>query len=69
MQYAGRIGGGEIKYVFNNAVEDSNSSVIAELKAMLTSCTSDLLKIYLLIKVKEKNEEKRRKFLRRKNVR
>ncbi|MDE6061035.1 MAG: pectate lyase, partial [Clostridia bacterium] len=45
MQYAGRIGGGDVKYVFDNDVEDANSNVIAELKKMLTEYTPDLLKI------------------------
>lgn len=45
MKYAGRIGGGDFKFTFNNEVEDGNKNVIPELKQMLTDYTGELLKI------------------------
>lgn len=45
MKFAGRIGGGDFKYTFNNAVEDANHNIIPELKQMLTDYTTELLKI------------------------
>lgn len=43
MQYAGRVGGGDLKWTFNNAVDDVSSDVNSGLKAALTSYTSTLL--------------------------
>lgn len=45
MQYAGRISGGDLKWTFNNATEDTNSTVIAALKAALTNYTSTLVAV------------------------
>lgn len=44
VKWAGRVGGGDVKFVFDNAVEDANSNVIAALKKMLTEYTSELVK-------------------------
>jgi pectate lyase len=43
MQYAGRVGGGDLKWTFNNAVDDVSSDVNSALKAVLTSYTSSML--------------------------
>ena len=45
MKYAGRVGGGNLKFTFDNAKEDGNKNIIPELKAMLTNYTSDIVKI------------------------
>ncbi len=44
-KYAGRIDGGDLKYDFNDAVEDGNYIVIDELKQMLVNYKSDLVQI------------------------
>lgn len=44
-KYAGRIGGGDFKYDFDDETEDGNYAVIDELKAMLVNYSSDLVKI------------------------
>lgn len=43
--YAGRVGGGDFKWEFNDATEDSNYSIIAALKTALTGYKSDLVKV------------------------
>lgn len=43
-KFAGRMGGGDVEFVFDNAVEDANSSVIPELKKLLVGYTSCLIK-------------------------
>lgn len=43
-KYAGRVGGGDVEFVFDNAVEDSNSSVIPALKKLLVGYTTELVK-------------------------
>ena len=45
MKYAGRVGGGDLKYTFDNATEDGNKNVIPALKALLTNYTSDIVAI------------------------
>ncbi len=45
-KYAGRIGGGDFKWTFNNAVDDSDYSVNSALKAALVSYKSKLVKVY-----------------------
>lgn len=47
LKYAGRIGGGDFKWEFNNAVEDGNHDVIPALRQKLTDYTSSttLIKI------------------------
>ncbi len=45
MKFAGRIGGGDFKYTFNEEVEDGNKNIIPELKQMLTDYTTELIKI------------------------
>lgn len=45
LKYAGRIGGGDFKFTFNNAVEDGNHNIIPELKELLTNYTGEVLKI------------------------
>ncbi|MGN0813723.1 MAG: InlB B-repeat-containing protein, partial [Candidatus Coproplasma sp.] len=44
-KYAGRIGGGDFQYEFNDKTEDSNYAVIDELKTMLTNYTGTLVKV------------------------
>lgn len=44
-RYAGRMGGGDIVYEFDNATQDGNYEVIPELKALLTSYKSGLVKV------------------------
>ncbi|MDE7083394.1 MAG: pectate lyase [Clostridia bacterium] len=44
-KYAGRIGGGDFKWEFDDETEDANYAVIPELKAALTNYTSDLVKV------------------------
>jgi pectate lyase len=43
--YAGRIQGGDLKWVFNNSVDDASSSINIPLKNALTSYTSKLVSI------------------------
>ena len=43
--YAGRVDGGDMKYTFDNAKEDANYSIIAELKAMTQNYTSKLARV------------------------
>ncbi|MDE6598029.1 MAG: pectate lyase, partial [Clostridia bacterium] len=43
--YAGRIGGGDLKYDFDNAKEDSNYEIIPELSALLQNYKSTVVKI------------------------
>lgn len=45
MKYAGRVGGGNLKFTFDNAKEDGNKNVIPELKELLTNYTSDIVAI------------------------
>ncbi len=44
-KYAGRIGGGDLQYDFNDATEDGNYIVIDELKQMLVNYKSDLVQV------------------------
>ena len=41
-KYAGRVGGGDFKWEFDNATEDGNSSIITALKTALTNYSSEL---------------------------
>ncbi|WP_234111741.1 T9SS type A sorting domain-containing protein [Chryseobacterium sp. R2A-55] len=43
MQFAGRVDGGDMKWVFNNAVDDTSSDVNAGLKAMLLNYQSQMI--------------------------
>ena len=43
MQYAGRVSKGDISWTFNNAVDDTSSSVNTALKALLTGYVSSLV--------------------------
>ena len=45
MKYAGRVGGGDLKFTFNNATEDGNKNIIPALKALLTNYSSDIVAI------------------------
>jgi pectate lyase len=45
MQYAGRVEGGDLKYTFNNAVDDNSYAVITALKNSLTNYNSALVSI------------------------
>lgn len=45
-KYAGRVDGGDFKYTFDNSVEDTNYSVINELKSAVTNYTTKLTKVY-----------------------
>ncbi|MEO8239609.1 MAG: T9SS type A sorting domain-containing protein [Flavobacterium sp.] len=45
MQYAGRVSGGDLKWTFNNSVDDKSSLVIAELKTVLTNYTSTMVAV------------------------
>ncbi|KUJ63111.1 pectate lyase [Flavobacteriaceae bacterium CRH] len=44
-QYAGRVSGGDLKWVFNNAVDDTSSLVITALKSALTNYATTLVAI------------------------
>ena len=44
-KWAGRIGGGDFKWEFDNATEDGNSSIITALKTALTNYSSTLLEV------------------------
>lgn len=46
IKYAGRIDGGDLKFTFDNAKEDSNYTVIPELKAKLTSYKDSIVKVF-----------------------
>lgn len=45
MQYSGRVSGGDLKWIFNNAVDDASSDVNAALKTALTNYTSGLVNV------------------------
>ena len=45
MMYAGRINGGDLKFTFNNAVEDTNSEIIPALESMVKNYKSSVLAI------------------------
>jgi pectate lyase len=45
MQYAGRISGGDLKWTFNNSVDDKSYLVIAGLKTALTNYTSTMVSV------------------------
>ncbi|MBZ4035980.1 T9SS type A sorting domain-containing protein [Flavobacterium sp. 17A] len=44
-QYAGRVSGGDLKWTFNNATDDTSSTVIAALKTTLTNYTGTLVAV------------------------
>nr|WP_199001914.1 T9SS type A sorting domain-containing protein [Flavobacterium sp. ASV13] len=44
-QYAGRVSGGDLKWTFNNTVDDTSSAVNLPLKAALTNYTSTLVAV------------------------
>lgn len=44
-QYAGRVEGGDFRWTFNNATEDANYAVIAELKSALTNYKTTLVAV------------------------
>lgn len=44
-QYSGRVSGGDLKWVFNNSVDDTSSLVIAALKSALTNYTGSLVAV------------------------
>jgi len=44
-QYAGRVSGGDLKWTFNNATDDTSSLVIAALKTALTNYTGTLVAV------------------------
>ncbi len=43
--YAGRLNGGDLKYTFDNSVQDSNYGIIPELKSLVTSYKTTLIKV------------------------
>ena len=45
IQYAGRISGGDLKWTFNNTVDDASSTVIAALKSALTNYSSKMVAV------------------------
>ena len=45
IQYAGRVSGGDLKWTFNNATDDTSSSVITALKTALTNYTGTLVAV------------------------
>jgi len=45
MQYAGRVSGGDLKWTFNNSVDDKSYLVIAGLKTALTNYTSTMVSV------------------------
>lgn len=45
VQYAGRISGGDLKWTFNNATDDTSSLVITALKSALTNYTGSLVAV------------------------
>jgi len=44
-QYAGRVSGGDLKWIFNNAVDDTSSLVISALKSALTNYNTTLVAV------------------------
>ncbi|SNR24061.1 T9SS type A sorting domain-containing protein [Flavobacterium sp. ov086] len=44
-QYSGRVSGGDLKWVFNNSVDDTSSLVITALKSTLTNYTGSLVAV------------------------
>lgn len=45
IQYSGRVSGGDLKWTFNNAVDDTSSSINTALKSALTNYVSSLLNV------------------------
>ena len=45
IQYAGRVSGGDFKWIFNNATDDTSSLVITALKSALTNYTTKLVAV------------------------
>jgi pectate lyase len=45
VQYSGRVSGGDLKWTFNNSVDDASSTVITALKSALTNYTSTLVSV------------------------
>ena len=45
IQYAGRVSGGDLKWTFDNAVDDTSSLVITALKSALTNYTTTLVSV------------------------
>lgn len=45
IQYSGRVTGGDLKWTFNNAVDDSSSSINTALKSALTNYVSGLVNV------------------------
>lgn len=45
VRYAGRVGGGDLKWEFDNATEDKNYSIIPGLKSAVTGYTASVVKI------------------------
>ena len=45
IQYAGRVSGGDLKWTFDNAVDDTSSLVITALKSALTNYTTALVSV------------------------
>ncbi|MEL1253960.1 T9SS type A sorting domain-containing protein [Flavobacterium sp. DGU38] len=45
MQYSGRVSGGDLKWTFDNAVDDASSTVITALKSALTNYTGTLVSV------------------------
>ena len=56
MQYAGRVSGGDLKWTFNNAVDDKSALVIPALKAALTNYTSTMIAIQGEVPVVESSQ-------------
>ncbi|OXB24204.1 pectate lyase [Flavobacterium tructae] len=44
-QYAGRVSGGDLKWTFNNSIDDTSSTVITALKSTLTNYTGTLVAV------------------------
>ena len=45
MQYSGRVSGGDLKWTFDNAVDDASSTVITALKSALTNYNTTLVSV------------------------
>lgn len=45
IQYSGRVSGGDLKWIFNNATDDTSSLVITALKSALTNYTGTLVSV------------------------
>lgn len=45
IQYSGRVNGGDLKWIFNNSIDDTSYAVISGLKTLLTNYGSDLISI------------------------